>query len=124
VIAGTGAVLTPEMVKDASEDPPLGRLTEELLETTAGMHRIGVMDDATYQEITLRLLGPQAPTPKKAPTKKVPNRAVEAILETNDDLLRLGIIGKAEHDEITNRHSLPPAPGAAKPERARIRKKK
>ncbi len=121
VIAGTGAVLTPEMVKDASEDPPLGRLTEELLETAAGMHRIGVMDDATYQEITLRLLGPQASAPKKAPTKKVPNRAVEAILEMADDQLHCGLITQAEHDQIAIRHSRPPAPGAAKSGSAEVK---
>jgi len=38
----------------------LSRLSEALLETAEGMHRIGVMDDATYQ-ITLRHLGQQAP---------------------------------------------------------------
>jgi putative transcriptional regulator len=33
------------------------RLAEALLETAEGMHRIGVMDDATYHKITIRHLG-------------------------------------------------------------------
>ncbi len=36
----------------------LSRLSEALLETAEGMHRIGVMDDATYHKITIRHLGP------------------------------------------------------------------
>jgi hypothetical protein len=92
------------------------------------MHRIGVMDDATHEEITLRLLGPKAPTPRKAPMKKVPNRAREAILEMADGQLSSGLITQAEHDMITIRLSRPPTPGAAKPSSAevkgtRIRKK-
>jgi len=35
-------------------------LTEALLETAAGMHRIGVMDDATFRKITVRHLGEKA----------------------------------------------------------------
>jgi putative transcriptional regulator len=35
-------------------------LTEALLETAAGMPRIGVMDDATYRKITVRHLGEKA----------------------------------------------------------------
>jgi putative transcriptional regulator len=35
-------------------------LTEALLETAEGMHRIGVMDDATYRKITVRHLGSKA----------------------------------------------------------------
>jgi putative transcriptional regulator len=38
----------------------LSRLSEALLETAEDMHRIGVMDDATYRKITIRHLGPQA----------------------------------------------------------------
>ncbi|HEY1904066.1 MAG TPA: helix-turn-helix domain-containing protein [Terracidiphilus sp.] len=38
----------------------LSGLTEALLETAAGMHRIGVMDDATYRKITIRHLGEKA----------------------------------------------------------------
>lgn len=39
----------------------LSRLTEALLEMAADQHRIGVMDDATYREITIRHLGPEGP---------------------------------------------------------------
>src|ERR1700678_3277313 len=35
----------------------LSRLTEALLETAEGMHRVGVMDTAAYEKITLRHLG-------------------------------------------------------------------
>jgi putative transcriptional regulator len=35
-------------------------LTEALLETAEGLHRIGIMDDAAYEKITLRHLGPKA----------------------------------------------------------------
>ena len=37
----------------------LSRLTEALLETAEGMHRVGIMDKATYENITLRHLGKQ-----------------------------------------------------------------
>jgi putative transcriptional regulator len=33
------------------------KLTEAILETAEGMHRIGVMDDKTYRNIIVRLLG-------------------------------------------------------------------
>jgi len=33
------------------------RFDEAMLETAQGMHRIGIMDDATYEKITLRHLG-------------------------------------------------------------------
>ncbi len=36
------------------------RLTEALLETADDLHRIGIMDDATYRKITIRHLGAQA----------------------------------------------------------------
>lgn len=35
-------------------------LTEALLETAEGLHRIGLMDDAAYNKITVRHLGKQA----------------------------------------------------------------
>lgn len=38
----------------------LSSLAEALLETAEGMHRIGVMDDATYRKITVRHLGEKA----------------------------------------------------------------
>jgi hypothetical protein len=119
VIAGTGAVLTPEMVKEASEDPPLSRLTEEISEMAGVQFRLGIMAQAQHDEITLRRPETQVPKPRKAPTKKVRNRVREAILGTNDLLLRLGSIGKAEHDETILRH---PEPQAPKPKRAPAKK--
>jgi putative transcriptional regulator len=41
-------------------------LREAMLETAEGMHRVGIMSDETYQKITLRHLGPDAP-PTAAP---------------------------------------------------------
>ena len=38
----------------------LSKLTEALLETVDGMHRICVIDDATHEKITIRHLGPEA----------------------------------------------------------------
>jgi putative transcriptional regulator len=38
----------------------LSSLAEALLDTAEGMHSIGLMDDATYEKITLRHLGPKA----------------------------------------------------------------
>jgi putative transcriptional regulator len=38
----------------------LSSLAEALLDTAEGMHRIGVMDDATYRKITVRHLGEKA----------------------------------------------------------------
>jgi putative transcriptional regulator len=35
----------------------LSNLSMAILETAAGQHRIGVMDDATYRKITIRHLG-------------------------------------------------------------------
>ncbi len=35
----------------------LSPLSEAMLETAQDMHRIGIMDDATYEKITLRHLG-------------------------------------------------------------------
>lgn len=37
------------------------RLTQALLETADDMHRVGVMDVATHEKITLRHLGDKAP---------------------------------------------------------------
>ena len=34
-------------------------LTEALLETASDLHSIGLMDDAAYEKITLRHLGPK-----------------------------------------------------------------
>ena len=42
------------------------RLREALSETVAGMHRAGIINDATFRKITVRHLGPQAP-PTAAP---------------------------------------------------------
>ncbi len=36
-------------------------LTKALLETAEGMHRVGMVGDETYQKITVRHLGPDAP---------------------------------------------------------------
>ena len=44
----------------------LSKFGEALLETAEGMHRIGVMDDATYERITVRHLGVK-PLPAAAP---------------------------------------------------------
>jgi hypothetical protein len=128
VIAGTGAVLTPEMVKEASEDPPLSRLTEEIVEMAQAQHRVGVMDDATCRQITRRHMEPQEPAPKKVPRKKRPNRAIEAILEMAEDQHRSGLMDDAAYKQIILRHSGPQDPGAAKPSSGgvkgvRIRKK-
>jgi putative transcriptional regulator len=39
------------------------KLAEAMLETAEGMHRLGILDDATYEKITLRHFGKQsAPT--------------------------------------------------------------
>lgn len=42
------------------------RLTEALLETAGDMHRIGLLDDEEYRQITVRHLGPQ-PLPTAQP---------------------------------------------------------
>ena len=36
-------------------------LTEALLETAEGLHRVGMLSDDTYEKITVRHLGPEAP---------------------------------------------------------------
>jgi putative transcriptional regulator len=40
---------------------PLSNLAQAMLETAEGLHRIGIMSDQTYHQITVRHLGPQAP---------------------------------------------------------------
>ena len=44
----------------------LSDLTEAMLETAEGLHRVGLLSDDTYQKITVRHLGPDAP-PTAAP---------------------------------------------------------
>lgn len=41
------------------------RVTEALLETAQGMHRIGILDDEEYRKITVRHLGVEAPPTAK-----------------------------------------------------------
>lgn len=53
----------------------LSNLAEAMLETAAGMNRIGIMDDATYRKITLRHLGSDA-LPTAAPITGDEIRAV------------------------------------------------
>lgn len=43
----------------------LSKLTEAILETAEGMHRIGMLDDNEYRTITVRHLGPEAPPTAK-----------------------------------------------------------
>ncbi len=38
-----------------------GRLREAINETAEGMHKAGIMNEATFRKITLRHLGPEAP---------------------------------------------------------------
>ena len=38
----------------------VSKVTEALLETAEGMHRIGLLDDAAYHKITIRHLGDRA----------------------------------------------------------------
>ncbi len=38
-----------------------GRLREAINETAEGMHKAGIMNEATFRKITLRNLGPEAP---------------------------------------------------------------
>ena len=41
------------------------KLTEAILETAEGMHRIGILDDEEYQKITVRHLGVESPPTAK-----------------------------------------------------------
>ena len=52
------------------------RLTRELLEMAKDMHRIGIMDDAGYEKITMRHLGDEAKAPAFAPLKGEDIRAL------------------------------------------------
>ena len=47
------------------------RLARELVETAEGMHRLGMMDRATFEKITLRHLGPKN-TPKVRHRRRAP----------------------------------------------------
>jgi putative transcriptional regulator len=50
----------------------LSKMAEALLETAEGMHRIGVMDDKTYHQITVRHLGGNAlPSAKPISGKQI-----------------------------------------------------
>jgi putative transcriptional regulator len=53
----------------------LSPMAEAMLETAEGMHRIGVMDDATYRKITVRHLGDKA----NAPARPISAREIRAI---------------------------------------------
>jgi hypothetical protein len=72
VIAGTGAVLTPERVKEASEDPLLSRLTEEINEMAEAQLRLGMMAQAEHDAMIPRHPEPQKPAPEKTPKKNIP----------------------------------------------------
>lgn len=53
----------------------LSRLTEALLEMAEGQHRIGLMDDATYNRIRARHLGEDRATkPRKSKTSVTKGR--------------------------------------------------
>jgi putative transcriptional regulator len=55
------------------------RLTEALLETADGMHRIGILDEDEYRTITVRHLGIQAlPTAKPISAKEIRNLRARA----------------------------------------------
>jgi putative transcriptional regulator len=48
------------------------KLTEAILETAEGMHRIGILDDEEYNKITVRHLGAQPlPTAKPISAKEI-----------------------------------------------------
>jgi putative transcriptional regulator len=60
------------------------RLARELVETAEGMHRVGMMDRATYDKITLRHLGPRTPkvspvTPKQIRSMRQRARMSQAV---------------------------------------------
>jgi putative transcriptional regulator len=59
----------------------LSRLAEALLETAADMHSVGIMSNATYRQITIRHLGPQAsPTAKPISARKIRSMREQANL--------------------------------------------
>ncbi len=43
----------------------LSRLSKAILEMAEDQHGLGIMDDATYRQITIRHLGPKAPATSK-----------------------------------------------------------
>jgi len=50
----------------------ISKLTEAILETAEGMHRIGILDDEEYNKITVRHLGPQPlPTAKPLSSREI-----------------------------------------------------
>jgi putative transcriptional regulator len=50
----------------------LSKLTEAILETAEGMHRIGILDDEEYNKITVRHLGSQPlPTVKPISSEEI-----------------------------------------------------
>ena len=51
------------------------RLAKALLETAEGMHKVGLLDRAAYDKITMRHLGPED-APKVAPISAVPIRTM------------------------------------------------
>jgi putative transcriptional regulator len=53
----------------------LSAVTEALLETAEGMHRIGLLDDAAYRKITVRHLGDKA----KVLARPISARQIRAI---------------------------------------------
>jgi putative transcriptional regulator len=59
----------------------LSRLSEALLEMAEAQHRLGIMSDADYRQITIRHLGPQAPpTAKPISAKQIRSMREEANL--------------------------------------------
>ena len=55
----------------------LSRLSEAILEMAEDQHRIGIMNDADYRQITIRHLGPQA----AATAKPISARKIRAMRE-------------------------------------------
>lgn len=53
------------------------RLTKELLQMADGMHKVGIMDDAAYEKITMRHLGGA----ERAITKPVTPKEIRAMRE-------------------------------------------
>ncbi len=59
----------------------LSRLSEAILEMAEDQHRLGIMDDDAYRQITIRHLGPQAPpTAKPISARKIRSMREEANL--------------------------------------------
>ena len=53
------------------------RITKELLETAKGMHKVGILDDKTYQKITKRHLGKE----KSLKIKPITSEEIRSIRE-------------------------------------------